>query len=177
MTTTAQRLEDLVAVSDPIQSVILSGAGTSRSEVSAESKDPYLTDRSHRRVREFSPWRSGSPRRLAARQKRGYECSLPTISHMPEKTRAKSRSAAAMCSKNYTRCCKGESGPPAVFHKSVLGRARLHRLRKKSVLHLILGGAALQRCGNCIVLNAALQVAEKLDFARDFGWRSASALR
>jgi hypothetical protein len=29
------------------------------------------------------------------------------------------------------------------------------------MLHLILGGAALQRCGNYIVLNAALQAAEK----------------
>jgi len=28
----------------------------------------------------------------------------------------------------------------------------------------ILGGAALQRCGNHIVLSAALQGAEKLDF-------------
>ena len=156
MTATAQRLEDVVACSGPIQSVILSGAGTSRSEVSAESKDPYLTDRSHRRVREFSPWRSGSPRRLAARQKRGYGCSLPTISHKPEKTRAKSRSAAGMCSRNYTRCCEGESSPPALSHKSVLGRARLHRLRKNSMLLVILGGAALQRCDNCIALNAAL---------------------
>jgi hypothetical protein len=37
-----------------------------------------------------------------------------------------------------------------------LGRARLHRLRKNSILLAILGGAALQRCDNCIVLNAAL---------------------
>ncbi len=42
------------------------------------------------------------------------------------------------------------------FHKSVLGRARLHRLLKNSVLHLILGGAALQRCGMCIVVNSVL---------------------
>src|ERR1019366_7136018 len=55
MTATAQRLEDVVAGSGPIQSVILSGAGTSRSEVPAESKDPYRTDRSQRRVVEFSP--------------------------------------------------------------------------------------------------------------------------
>jgi len=38
----------------------------------------------------------------------------------------------------------------------VLGRARLYRLREKSISRLILGGAALQRCGKCIVLNAAL---------------------
>jgi hypothetical protein len=31
-----------------------------------------------------------------------------------------------------------------------------NRLRKKSILRLILGGAALQRCGKCIVLSAAL---------------------
>jgi hypothetical protein len=42
---------------------------------------------------------------------------------------------------------------------------------------LILGGATLQRCDNCIVLNAALQAAEKLDLELGFGWRSASALR
>jgi hypothetical protein len=33
---------------------------------------------------------------------------------------------------------------------------RLYRLRKNSILLAILGGAALQRCDNCIVLNAAL---------------------
>src|ERR1035437_4040859 len=37
-----------------------------------------------------------------------------------------------------------------------LGKARLHRLRKSSMLLAILGIAALQRCDNCIVLNAAL---------------------
>jgi hypothetical protein len=31
-----------------------------------------------------------------------------------------------------------------------------NRLRKNSILLAILGGAALQRCDNCIVLNAAL---------------------
>jgi hypothetical protein len=31
---------------------------------------------------------------------------------------------------------------------------RFHRLRKNSMLHLILGGAALQRCNNRLVLNA-----------------------
>jgi hypothetical protein len=41
--------------------------------------------------------------------------------------------------------------------------------------HLILGGAALQRCSKCIVLNPALAAAEKLDVASDFGWRSASS--
>src|SRR5271157_602755 len=30
------------------------------------------------------------------------------------------------------------------------------RLRKNSALYLILGGAAPQRCDNCVVLNAAL---------------------
>jgi hypothetical protein len=33
------------------------------------------------------------------------------------------------------------------------------------MLHLILGGAALQRCGNRIVLSAALQAAEKFGCA------------
>jgi hypothetical protein len=33
--------------------------------------------------------------------------------------------------------------------------ARLHRLQKNSICLLILGGAVLQRCGTCIVLNAA----------------------
>jgi hypothetical protein len=32
----------------------------------------------------------------------------------------------------------------------------LHSLRKKSVLYLILGGAAVHRCSKCIVLNPAL---------------------
>jgi hypothetical protein len=35
-------------------------------------------------------------------------------------------------------------------------RKPLYRLRKNSILLAILGGAALQRCDNCIVLNAAL---------------------
>src|ERR1019366_1649456 len=39
---------------------------------------------------------------------------------------------------------------------SVVPMMRLHMLRKNSKLHVILGGAALQRCDNCIVLNAAL---------------------
>ena len=52
-----------------------------------------------------------------------------------------------------------------MFHKSVLGRARFYRLRKKSVLHLIFGGAAVYRCDICIVLNAAL-AAEVAVFAR-----------
>jgi len=34
--------------------------------------------------------------------------------------------------------------------------SRSSRLRKISTLRLILGGAALQRCGNCIVLSEAL---------------------
>jgi hypothetical protein len=34
--------------------------------------------------------------------------------------------------------------------------ARLNSLRKNSISRVILGGAALQRCGNAIVLNAAL---------------------
>src|SRR5208337_4184261 len=50
------------------------------------------------------------------------------------------------------------------------------RLRKNSMLLVILGGAALQRCDNCIVWNAALQAAEKLNLGLDFGWRSALAL-
>ncbi len=33
----------------------------------------------------------------------GKGCSLPMISHRPEKTRAKSRSAVSMCSRNCTR--------------------------------------------------------------------------
>jgi len=39
----------------------------------------------------------------------------------------------------------------------VLGRARLHSLQKKpAILFLLLGGAAVYRCGNCLVLNSAL---------------------
>jgi hypothetical protein len=34
--------------------------------------------------------------------------------------------------------------------------ARLNSMRKNSILLLFLGGAALQRCGKCIVLNPAL---------------------
>jgi hypothetical protein len=37
-------------------------------------------------------------------------------------------------------------------------------LRKKPALPLLLGGAAVYRCGDCIVLNSALQIAEKLKF-------------
>src|ERR1017187_8518163 len=36
------------------------------------------------------------------------------------------------------------------------GRARVPEVAKNSVLPLILGGATLQRCDNCTVLNAAL---------------------
>jgi hypothetical protein len=32
----------------------------------------------------------------------------------------------------------------------------LHNLRKKPALPLLLGGAAVYRCGNCLVLNSAL---------------------
>src|ERR1017187_4722120 len=32
----------------------------------------------------------------------------------------------------------------------------LHSLRKKPALPLLLGGAAVYRCGNCLVLNSAL---------------------
>src|SRR5437588_11782967 len=35
------------------------------------------------------------------------------------------------------------------------GRARVQRVRKKVVLHLILGGAAVHRCGKYAVLNTA----------------------
>jgi len=38
----------------------------------------------------------------------------------------------------------------------VLGTARLDGLRKKSVLHLILGSAAVYRCGKSFALNSAL---------------------
>jgi hypothetical protein len=38
----------------------------------------------------------------------------------------------------------------------VCSRASLHSLRKRSVLYLILGGAAVYRCGKYIVLNPAL---------------------
>ncbi len=72
-------------------------------------------------------------------------------------------------------------GSPAYkpSHKWVLGRARLHSLRKKSLLYLILGGAAVYRwlylflggaavyrCDNCIVLNEAL-AAEVAVFTRE----------
>jgi len=56
-------------------------------------------------------------------------------------------------------------------------RVSLNSLRKKPALPLILGGAAVYRCGNCLVLNSALQIAEKLDFALAFGWRSGLPLR
>jgi hypothetical protein len=49
-----------------------------------------------------------------------------------------------------------------------LKRAPLHRPRKNSVLDLILGGAALHRCGQCIVLNPAL-AAEGRAFPRGPG--------
>jgi hypothetical protein len=39
-----------------------------------------------------------------------------------------------------------------------LGRERIRTLRKKSVLCLILGGAALHRCSKCIVLNTAFNL-------------------
>jgi hypothetical protein len=39
------------------KTVILSGAGTSQSEVPAESKDPYTLHEWQGRAREFSPWR------------------------------------------------------------------------------------------------------------------------
>jgi isochorismate hydrolase len=35
----------------------------------------------------------------------------------------------------------------SAFHKSALGRARLHSLRENSILQLILVGAAVHRCG------------------------------
>jgi len=35
-----------------------------------------------------------------------------------------------------------------VWFGQVLGRARLHSLRKNEMLHLILGGAAVYRCDN-----------------------------
>jgi hypothetical protein len=34
--------------------------------------------------------------------------------------------------------------------------ALLYNMRKKQRLRLILGGAAVYRCGNCLVLNSAL---------------------
>ena len=39
------------------------------------------------------------------------------------------------------------------------GGAALHSLRKKPALPLLLGGAAVYRCGNCFVLNSALAAA------------------
>ncbi len=36
------------------------------------------------------------------------------------------------------------------------------RLRKNSMWLVILGGAALQRCDNCMVLNAALAVYDEI---------------
>jgi hypothetical protein len=42
---------------------------------------------------------------------------------------------------------------------------------------LILGGAALQRCGNGTILESASQVAEKTRFVLVFGWRSGLPLR
>src|SRR5208282_2566575 len=38
----------------------------------------------------------------------------------------------------------------------ILGRAPFHKLRKNSILLSLLGGAALQRCGNSIFLGPAL---------------------
>ena len=69
-------------------------------------------------------WRSGSRRRLAARRKRGYACSLPMISHRREKTRAKSRFAVSMCSRNYTRRDGG------VERRRRLGRPLLEKREK-----------------------------------------------
>ena len=45
---------------------------------------------------------------------------------------------------------------------------RLYRLRKKSVLHLILGGAAVHRCDKRTILNEAL-AAEGVAFAQAKG--------
>ena len=56
------------------------------------------------------------------------------------------------------RTCLSARGPPELelVSKSVLGRARLYSLRKNSMLHLILGGAALQRCEKAFVSVPAL---------------------
>jgi hypothetical protein len=67
-------------------------------------------------------WRFGSPRPLAARPKRGYGCSLSMISHRPEKTRAKSRSAVSMCSRNCTH--SDSCAPVGVLSSSSLGKAQ-----------------------------------------------------
>jgi hypothetical protein len=48
---------------------------------------------------------------------------------------------------------------------------------KKPALPLLLSDAAGYLCGKCLVLNSALQSAEKLDFVLAFGWRSGSPLR
>jgi hypothetical protein len=55
----------------------------------------------------------------------------------------------------FSSCCMGKPGT---------GKARLHRLQKESVLHLILGGAAVYRCGKSFALNSAFQASEKLRF-------------
>jgi hypothetical protein len=55
-------------------------------------------------------------------------------------------------------------------------------LRKNSISLLLLGGAALQRCGKCIVLNPALAAegkgpAPRNDFFRSLFGRAASAAK
>jgi hypothetical protein len=38
----------------------------------------------------------------------------------------------------------------------ILSGAALYSLRKKSMVQLFLGGAAVHRCGNCIIVNKTL---------------------
>ena len=77
-------------------------------------------------------------------------------------------------SRQPKNCSCGDGAPPcSVSSRAYSCRAlgdghKLHRLRKNSVLHLILGGAAVHRCGKCIVLNPALAAAGMLRWDNTF---------
>src|ERR1035441_37218 len=59
--------------------------------------------------------------------------------------------------KSCTFCLFSSGGTRAFTHVAArLISKRLRSLRKKPALPLILGGAAVYRCGNCLVLNSAL---------------------
>jgi len=85
-----------------------------------------------------SPWKRGDPLRWSVGKFQGSFRSLPDP-QLAEETRVETGLAPSQTAEQ-------------LWVVSVLGRAWLHRLRKNSMLHLILGGAALQRCNNWRIL-------------------------